>query len=64
MLKNHLKDRGERGCKKCYLYIVKIDNFHPVLTPSLSTLFPNAVSNVGRKMRYHSDLFLHDMAHK
>ncbi len=29
------KDRGKGGGKKCYLYIVKIENFHPVLTSSL-----------------------------
>ncbi len=29
------KDKGG-GSKWLYLYIVKIDNFHPVLTPSIS----------------------------
>ncbi len=30
------KDRGEGGGKQSYLYIVKIEIFHPILTPSLS----------------------------
>ena len=42
------KDRGGGG-KKLYLYIVKIGNFHPILTPSLSqhadlALFTQAVN--------------------